>query len=130
MGRLWRWSRGRERRANHKLAVLPHVEEISGNIAASCRYYGVSRRAYHHWLKRYEAEGFEGLKDRSSTPRRSPTATDAEVIEKIPGLRQQYLFAPEEITMYLKRYHDVTNIVSGVWRILKKVRLFRLTSKV
>jgi len=32
-----------ERRANHKLAVLRHVEEVSGNVAATCRYYGISR---------------------------------------------------------------------------------------
>src|SRR6185503_2692280 len=88
-----------ERRANHKLAVLRHVEEVSGNIAASCRYYGVSRQAYYHWLNRYEAEGFEGLKDRSSAPHHSPTATDAEVIEKILWLRQQYHFGPEKIAM-------------------------------
>ncbi|WP_158865431.1 IS481 family transposase [Leifsonia sp. AG29] len=115
-----------ERRANHKLAVLRHVEEVSGNIAASCRYYGVSRQAYYAWLKRCEAEGFEGLKDRSSAPHHSPTATDAEVIEKILWLRQQYHFGPEKITMYLKRYHDITISASGVWRILKKVGLNRL----
>jgi transposase len=119
-------ARAIERRANHKLAVLRHVEEVSGNIAASCRYYGVSRQAYYHWLKRYEAEGFEGLKDRSSAPHHSPTATDAEVIEKILWLRQQYHFGPEKITMYLKRYHDITISASGVWRILKKVGLNRL----
>jgi transposase len=115
-----------ERRANHKLALLRHVEEVSGNVAASCRYYGVSRQAYYAWLKRYEAEGFEGLKDRSSAPHHSPTATDAEVVEKILWLRQQYHFGPQKITMYLKRYHDIEISASGVWRILKKVGLNRL----
>lgn len=115
-----------ERRANHKLAILRHVEEVSGNVAASCRYYGVSRQTYYGWLKRYEAEGFEGLKDRSSAPHHSPTATDAEVVEKILWLRQQYHFGPAKITMYLQRYHDVTISASGVWRILKKVGLNRL----
>ncbi len=57
-----------ERRAKHKLAVLRHVDEVSGNVAATCRYYGISRQAYYSWLKRYEAEGVEGLKDRSSAP--------------------------------------------------------------
>jgi len=32
-----------ERRARRKLAVLRHVEEVSGNVAATCRYYGISR---------------------------------------------------------------------------------------
>ena len=61
-----------ERRAKHRLAVLRHVEEVSGNVAATCRYYGISRQAYYGWLKRYESEGFEGLKDRSSAPHHSP----------------------------------------------------------
>jgi len=57
-----------ERRAKHKLAVILHVEEVSGSVAATCRYYGISRQAYYGWLKRYEAEGAEGLRDRSSAP--------------------------------------------------------------
>jgi hypothetical protein len=32
-----------ERRAQRRLAVLRHVEEVSGNVAATCRYYGISR---------------------------------------------------------------------------------------
>ena len=58
-----------ERRANHRLAVLRHVEEVSGNVAATCRYYGISRQCYYGWLRRYEADGLDGLKDRSSRAR-------------------------------------------------------------
>ena len=47
-----------ERRAKHKLAVLKHVEEVSGSVSATCRYYGISRTCYYKWLKRYEDEGF------------------------------------------------------------------------
>ena len=46
-----------ERRAQRRLAVLRHVEEVSGNEAATCRYYGISRQCYYGWLRRYEAEG-------------------------------------------------------------------------
>lgn len=115
-----------ERRAKHKLAVLRHVEEVSGNVAATCRYFGITRTAYYKWRKRYEEEGFPGLRDRSSIPHRSPNATSAEVVEKILWLRQQYHFGPHKITMYLKRYHDITISPSGVWRILNKLGLSRL----
>jgi transposase len=57
-----------ERRAKHKLAVIKHVVGVSGSVLATCRYYGISRNCYYKWLKRYEEEGFEGLKDRSSAP--------------------------------------------------------------
>jgi hypothetical protein len=30
-----------DRQQKHRLAVLRHVEEISGNVAATCRYYGL-----------------------------------------------------------------------------------------
>ena len=33
-----------ERRAQRRLAALRHVEEVSGNVAATCRYDGISRR--------------------------------------------------------------------------------------
>ncbi|HEY1346661.1 MAG TPA: leucine zipper domain-containing protein [Streptosporangiaceae bacterium] len=84
-----------ERQARHRLAVLRHVEEISGNVAATCRYYGISRNCYCKWLRRYEAGGLAGLKDRSSAPRYSPRATRGEVAEKIVWLRKHYHFGPE-----------------------------------
>ena len=43
-----------ERRARRRLAVLRHVEEVSGNMAATCRYYGISRQCYYGWLRRFE----------------------------------------------------------------------------
>jgi len=106
--------------------VLRHAEEVSGSVAATCRYYGITRTCFYKWRKRYEAEGFEGLRDRSSVPHRSPNATAPEVIEKILWLRRQYHFGPHKIAMYLKRYHDITISPSGVWRILNKVGLSRL----
>jgi len=102
-----------ERRAQRRLAVLRHVEEISGNVAATCRYYGISRQCYYGWLRRYEVDGVEGLKDRSQRPHHSPRATQAEVVEKIVWLRKHYHFGPAKIAMYLARYHDVTISVSG-----------------
>ncbi|MFF5523151.1 helix-turn-helix domain-containing protein [Streptomyces coeruleorubidus] len=114
------------RRARRRLAVLRHAEEVSGNIAAACRYYGISRQCFYTWRRRYEAEGLDGLKDRSSTLHHAPRATTADVVEKILWLRGQYHFGPAKIAMYLQRYHDVAISTSGVWRILKKVGLNRL----
>jgi transposase InsO family protein len=114
------------RRANRRLSVLRHAEEVSGNVAATCRYYGISRNVFYRWKRRYEDEGLEGLKDRSSAPLHCPTVTQPEVVEKIIHLRQHYHFGPMKIAMYLKRYHDVAISTSGVWRILKRLNMNRL----
>lgn len=57
------------RRARRRLAVFQHVNEVSGNVAATCRYYGISRTVFYRWKRRYEEEGLDGLKDRSSAAR-------------------------------------------------------------
>lgn len=115
-----------DRQVRRRLAVLRHVEEVTGNVAMTCRYFGISRQLYYTWLRRYETEGVDGLRDRSKRPRTSPNATRAEVVEKIIHLRQHYHFGPRKIAMYLKRYHDVTISVSGVWRILHRLDMGRL----
>ena len=81
-----------ERRARRRLAMLRHVEEVSGNVAATCRYYGISRAVLLELVARYEADGLDGLNDRLQRPQRSPRATQVEVVEKIIWLRQHYHF--------------------------------------
>ena len=44
---------------------------------------------YYTWLRRYEQEGADGLRDRSKGPRTSPNATRAEVVDKIIRLRKR-----------------------------------------
>ena len=109
-----------------KLAVLRHVDEVTGNVAMTCRYFGFSRQHYYTWLRRYQDEGLDGLRDRSRRPKTCPHETHAEVVEKIVHLRRTYHFGPTKISMYLQRYHDVTVSRSGVWRILKRLGLNRL----
>jgi transposase InsO family protein len=116
------------RAAARRLAIIRHAQEVTGNVALTCRYYGISRHTYYLWLRRYEEYGIEGLRDRSRRPLRSPNATTGEVIGKIVYLRKTYHFGPEKISMYLKRYHDLQVSRSGVWRILKRLEMNRLPS--
>jgi transposase-like protein len=71
------WSEGDlVRRANRRLAVLRHAEEVSGDVAATCRYYGISRNIFSRWERALRRRRLDGLKDRSSAPlhcRRSRT---------------------------------------------------------
>jgi transposase InsO family protein len=114
------------RMAKRRLAVLRHAEEITGNVSLTCRYYGISRQVFYKWRRRYEADGLDGLRDRSHRPLVSPNATRTEVVGKIIYLRQHYHFGPAKIAMYLQRYHDIQLSPSGVWRILKRLDLNRL----
>lgn len=120
--------RVQQRRIRHRLSVLRHAEEVTGNVAATCRYYGISRPTFYKWRGRYEEHGEAGLRDGSSRPLHSPNATSGEIVGKIVYLRQHYHFGPLKISMYLRRYHDIEIGQSGVWRILKRLDMNRLPS--
>jgi transposase-like protein len=101
------------RMAKRRLAILRHAEEITGNVALTCRYYGISRQRFYTWKRRHDAHGLDGLRDRSHRPQVIPNATRSEVVGKIIYLRQHDHFGPAKIAMYLKRYHEVQISSSG-----------------
>ena len=59
--------------------------------AAVAGELGISVRTVRKWLRRFQAEGPEGLRDRSSRPRRSPRATAREMGLAVLALRRQRL---------------------------------------
>ncbi|APE31048.1 hypothetical protein BOX17_08850 [Halomonas aestuarii] len=50
---------------------------------------GVSVRTVYKWARRFREEGHAGLQDRTSSPERSPFATDAATVEQVIERRQQ-----------------------------------------
>lgn len=115
-------------KAYHRLRILRHAEEITHNVAQTCRYYGIARNKYYFWKKRYEEKGIEGLKDQSKAPKYMPHATKQEVVDQILYLRKNYYFGPFKMRMYLRRYHGVEITKTTIYRILKKHNLNKLPS--
>jgi transposase InsO family protein len=81
--------------------------------------FGVCERTVRKWLARYRAEGRQGLEDRSSRPRRLPTATPERVRARIEALRRQRWTGARIATKV--GVHPAT-----VHRILQRVGLERL----
>ena len=87
--------------------ILQHAAAIS-NVERTCRRFGISRKTFYKWRRRFVEHGDAGLCDRSPTPRRVPRATADEVVSKILYLRQHYHFGAARIAAYLQRFHQVT----------------------
>lgn len=51
--------------------IVAHEQGLY-SMTELCGRYGISRQAGYDVLKRYRAEGIEGLKDRSHAPRHCP----------------------------------------------------------
>jgi transcriptional regulator of acetoin/glycerol metabolism len=39
--------REQQRKVKRRLAMIRHAQEVTGNVAQTCRYYGISRQAYY-----------------------------------------------------------------------------------
>jgi transposase InsO family protein len=59
-------------------------------LSELCRRYGISRQTGYKWMKRYGAEGAEGLADRSRRPHASPKRTPADVEARVLEVRTRH----------------------------------------
>jgi transposase-like protein len=70
-----------------RLKIFQHAGEGSRRVSHTCRHFGISRKTFYKWKKRYEADGPTGLCDRHCRPHRSPRAFSHEVVSKVLYLR-------------------------------------------
>ena len=66
-------------------------------VAHVAREMGVSRACAHRWVARFDAEGWDGLRDRSSRPRTCPRRTSAAAEAVVLVAREQSRRGPAEI---------------------------------
>ena len=85
---------------------------------------GISRQCLSKWVARWREHGEEGLHDRSSRPRRSPTATSEAVVERIIQLRRRR-WSARRIHLYLAQ-EGTPVAVCTIARILRREGLNRL----
>lgn len=67
-------------------------------IAHVAAEMGISRACASKWVNRWRRHGEAGLQDRPSTPRRSPNASPAWVIDKIEIWRREHKWSAQRIT--------------------------------
>jgi transposase InsO family protein len=101
------------------------VELRRGDLGMSelCRAYGVSRDTGYTLKRRYEAEGVDGLKDRSRAPHSHPNAVAEEVEEAILIMRKKHAtWGPKKIRPRLeaKRPHVVWPAESTIGEIIRR----------
>src|SRR6266516_4181770 len=80
------------------LGVVPEHVGPSGppwTLRAAAEAAGVSVRCARKWVGRYRLEGEQGLRDRSSRPRRVANRTPEERVRLIVGLRRLRFTAAE-----------------------------------
>ncbi len=81
--------------------LVRRILEEGRPVAMVADELGVSRATAYKWLRRFEAEGEDGLLDRSSRPHRSPRALAPEAIAAIIRARVQRRYGPHRLAPLL-----------------------------
>ena len=75
--------------AQSRLSVLELAREL-GNVAEACRQRGLDRTSFYEWKRRFQTQGFEGLKDLPPIHKSHPQTTPPEVVERIRALALEH----------------------------------------
>src|SRR6478672_10854034 len=109
-----------EQRYDAVLAVIRDGRTVKDAAAA----VGVSRQTLHTWLARYEAEGLEGLADRSHRPRSCPHQMSAVVEAAVLEMRRVHRsWGPRRIAFELSKTPAMVTSESAVYRCLARAGL-------
>jgi len=112
-----------------KLKILNYAKE-TGNVAKTCRYFGICRQTFYTWKKAFGAKGENGLIDSRPCPENHKLRVPETIEEKIIYLRTTYHFGPDVIVWKLHRYHGIKISKNGVYRVLVRNKLNRLPENI
>jgi transposase InsO family protein len=100
--------------------LVRRVREQGQAVAHVAKAMGVSRQCAHRWVARFDAEGDDGLADRSSRPLTMPTRTSDEIEAKVLAARSEHrkgqdwlgpeLGVPARTVSRILRRHDVPRL--------------------
>ena len=77
------WSTPRRRSWALIAAMFASVSQGRESVTEVCARLQISRQTYYKYLRRFAAEGLDGLRERSRRPDSSPTKTPQAVVEVI-----------------------------------------------
>lgn len=70
-------------------AVIAAAEGNPVNVSQVCREAGVSRKTFYKWLARHQAEGLDGIEERSRRPKTVANQTSAAVEDLVVRQRKE-----------------------------------------
>jgi transposase len=104
-----------------RLAWMMCYQETK-NVQAVCRKFGISRKTFYKWLKRYQQENgnTSALVDRSRRPHRFPRATPESSVQILREAREQTGFGQRRLRAYLEKRYHISLSERTIWKLLKK----------
>jgi transposase InsO family protein len=97
------------------------------NVRALAAEFGVTHTAAYKWIKRFKAEGYAGLEEKSRRPNTAPLATAEDIVFAVLEARESHpRWGPRKIEVLLRRtLKEKTPSERTIARILKRAEKVR-----
>lgn len=111
--------------AKKRLAWMDYYHKCQ-NISQTCRYFGISRKTFHHWKKRYQPFHLESLEEQSRRPKRTRTWEVRRLEEdRILSLRKQHIrYGKEKLKVLYQEMHHTSISSWKIQRVIEKHQLY------
>lgn len=105
-----------------RLAWMICYEE-TGSAQEVCKRFGISRKTFYKWLKRYRhsAGDTKSLVDQSRRPHHFPSATPESSVQLLKRLKEQTGFGQRRLKAILQEKHNIKISERTIWKILKRL---------
>jgi transposase InsO family protein len=111
--------------AKKKLKWMDHYRQ-SENVTLTCRYFGISRKTFHKWFKRYNPNNLISLEEQSRRPKilRQWQVSRQEELD-IKALRKKYIrYGKEKLKVIYQRLHGQPISSWKIQRVIEKHQLY------
>lgn len=100
------------------------VYKETRSAQAVCERFGISRKTFYKWLKRYQqSNGDSGsLTDRSRRPHHFPRATSPEHVQLLQRVKEETGFGQRRLRAYLEEKYRISLSERTIWKLLKRER--------
>jgi transposase len=114
-------AQGSQSSLHPRLAWMMMYQETR-SAQAVCGKFGISRKTFYKWLKRYKETGGDSgsLTDRSRRPHRFPRATPESKIEILKMAKAQTGYGQRRLRAYLEQKYNISLSERTIWKILKR----------
>ncbi len=104
-----------------RLAWMMCYEE-TGSAQAVAEKFGISRKTFYKWLKRYQESNGDStsLVDRSRRPHNFPRATSESNVALLMEARKQTGYGQRRLRAYLEEKYNISLSERTIWKILKQ----------
>ena len=96
--------------------------QMLGNARETCARFGISRKTFYKWLKRFKNSGGNptSLADLPRTPHHSPRRTSDDVRAMVLELRNATGFGPRRLGRELRQQKGIQLSERTIWKIVRK----------